>query len=127
MPRKTIFILALGVLTSACGYKQEDFASDYANYTCVLYDQCEILETYGGYEDFQSCQVDLKAQVDPAKGACPDYDKKFGLDCVNAINATTCQQFVDGYWPPACANACPGGAATVAAPEASDGGDDTGA
>ena len=29
MPRKTIFILALGVLTSA--RLQEDFASDYAN------------------------------------------------------------------------------------------------
>ena len=68
----------------------------------MLYDQCRS-GTYGGYEDFQSRQVDLKAQVDLAKGACPTTRSSADR---HAINATTCQQFVDGYYPPP-ANAAP--------------------
>ena len=102
-------------LLAGCGYKQETFAQDYATATCLLYDQCAILETYAGFASVQECQADLKTKVNPEAGRCPEYERDLADDCVNAINQTTCDQFIDGHWPQACTKVCPDGAAQVGA------------
>ena len=122
---RIISFLVLGMSLTACGYKQESFADDFATATCVLYEQCAILETYGGYDSIESCRTDFSSQVSPEAGRCPEYDKKLAPDCIDAINATTCAQFVEGFWPAECAKVCPDGSAEPPAP--GDGGTDTGA
>ena len=125
---RTFAAAALAIALSACGYQQETFAQDYATSSCLLLEQCEVLETYAGFESVESCTTAQKSRVDPEAGRCPDYDKKVGVECVDAINATSCAQFLEGYWPKSCSNVCPDGSA--GAPAASDetGGtsDDTG-
>lgn len=126
MHRTFAAVLALAV--SACGYQQETFAQDYASSSCLLLDQCEILDTYAGYESVAACTTAQTAKVDPEAGRCPEYDKKIGVECVDAINATSCAQFVDGYWPKPCASVCPDGSAgpPAAADETGGTSDDTG-
>lgn len=123
MPRSRTLVALVALTLSACGYQQDTFATDYAASSCLLLDQCEILETYAGYDSVESCKTDLQTRVDPEAGRCPDYDKKVATECIDAINATTCAQFIEGSWPAQCDQVCPDGSAS--APGASGGTDGT--
>lgn len=108
-PALSLVLTAL--LLGGCGYKQDEFATDYSTAVCTLYTDCAVLTEVEGYADLASCKADIAKQVDAEAGRCPDYDKQVALDCVNGINQMDCPALIDNAWPNACNQVCPDGAA----------------
>lgn len=114
-------LASLLVVLAACGTKHEDFAADYAEATCLLYEECEVLGIVGGFDDKAACVSSVQAAVDPAEGKCPEYDKSFAVDCISGVNQIDCAELYEGKWPDACKSVCPDG--STAPPVSEDAGD----
>jgi hypothetical protein len=104
-------LVAAALFVSGCGYKQDEFSTDYSTAICLMYEQCDVLTEVEGYADAAECKTAIAAQVDADAGRCPDYDKKVAVDCVNGVNQMTCEALWDNQWPASCNQVCPDGAA----------------
>ncbi|MEC8422820.1 MAG: hypothetical protein VX000_03520, partial [Myxococcota bacterium] len=61
--------LMLALIMTACGYQQDEFAIDYTEAVCQLYEDCEVLRTVAGYETRGECNGAVLAQIDENRGS----------------------------------------------------------
>ncbi len=98
-------MLPLLLLTLACGYQSDKFAEDMATATCTLYRDCEYLDSFG-FASFDACVTTVQASYDPDTIDCPAYDGKASAECVDGVDAMTCDDLYAGAWPQACTSRC---------------------
>ena len=101
---RTLPALLATPLLAACGYKQDDFAADYAEAWCQVWADCELLDVID-YESADEC----RAVVEPTRQEdhCADYDMQMAQECIDGILAMTCDDLYDeAPWPSACDSAC---------------------
>ncbi len=103
---RTTLALSL-LLLSACGYKQEEFAVQYPETVCALYDACEVMLTLKGYETVEACEDDVGDEV--SESACADFDKDAAQACLDGITEMSCEDLLAEDWPSECETACTGG------------------
>ena len=92
-------------LLAACGYKQDEFATDYADSTCTLYNDCAALDVLG-YEDKASCVAALGSTFNPASNVCEGWDNELAETCIMQIDQLACEQLYDGVFPTVCDSVC---------------------
>lgn len=103
MPRLAFTVpLACGLLllTSAC-YTANRFQEEQAAALCDLYEQCGYLENIG-VSDYATC---VETMLDSTY-QCNDYDASAAADCVEGLEALTCERHADGYYPEGCDEVC---------------------
>lgn len=100
-------LLLVGLLV-ACGYKQEDFAPDYATAVCDLYVDCEILGVSQVYETVEDCEAAVVEEKDEGGGNCDAYDKEKAEQCIQDLEAMSCDDLYAESWPASCDEACAG-------------------
>jgi len=94
--------LLVGLL--ACGgYPVEDFNVDIAASTCTLYQQCEYLDVFG-FDSLDACTTTVQQSYEGV--ACPAYDKDLAEQCVQGVDAMSCDDLYANTWPQACADRC---------------------
>lgn len=96
-------LLALTLL--ACAYSEDLFAEDMATATCQLYAECEYLGLFG-FESQDACVTQVQSMYAPGAMECPDYDGKVAQECIDGVQAMTCDDLYAGTWPQACAERC---------------------
>lgn len=104
-------VLSLSLLLVGCGYKYEDFATEYADAACSKFDECNQLDFYGGtYDTCVDYYTALTGGVEDTTGeSCPNYDPSAAADCVDDWTTITCAQLEDGQTPSACDLVCTAG------------------
>lgn len=102
-----LLLLSCSLLV-ACGYKQDEFATDYAQASCTLYEDCAVLDQLG-YEDRAACVADQQAAFAPSSNTCEGYDNELAETCIMQIDQLACEQLYDDVFPAVCATVCSGG------------------
>lgn len=97
--------MPLLALLLACAYKPDQFAVDMATATCQLYEECGYLAVFG-FDSLATCESTVQASYDPEAVECPEYDGAKAEECVEGVQAMTCDQLYAGTWPQACTERC---------------------
>ena len=93
-------LLLLSTLSVGC-YTQNRYEEERAAAWCALYDECGYL-SYIGAEDYDECvEVQLTASYE-----CEGYDRAAAKECVLGIDALTCEEHEEGFYPQACSDVC---------------------
>ncbi|MBN1334454.1 MAG: hypothetical protein JXB39_00680 [Deltaproteobacteria bacterium] len=89
------------VCLAACGYSYERFEQDKTEAMCYKMEECEWLEGLGW--TLQEC---LNQTGSDQADACVDYDSAAARDCVDAIEAATCEDYAADVGLDACYDVC---------------------
>ena len=104
-----VWLPTLGLLGLIQGcYTQKRFADEYAEATCLLYSDCEVLDIYTEYDGIEGCTSGISEVIQPATAECSAYDNRTAHDCVDGINEMDCQDLYDNVYPDACYTYCDG-------------------
>ena len=84
-------------------YTLHEWAEDYIALVCALFDECELID-----------EEECLEMMDPDEIECQGFDARAAQDCMDGLEQTSCEQFMEGDYPSACDDVC------------DDGGEDTG-
>lgn len=103
-----ITMIALSGLLAGC-YSAEKFHSDFNEVSCLKYEECQMLDFFGGTVEactnyFQSF-TDAAAADDPEW--CAAFDREEGKQCITGWENITCDELEEGETPASCENVCP--------------------
>jgi len=103
--------LLLALVSTGCGYNQSKYNTEMIDLTCARYDECDMLDFFGGtLETCQNYQQSFyQGAEDSGRDPCPNYDAKAAKDCVAAWEALTCAELTDGQLPAVCDSVCTAG------------------
>ena len=93
------------LLVIACE-SQENYAVDFAQVSCELYEDCEVLELMGEFESLDGCIEDQTSDFGPEGSACTEYQSAPTNECLEEILLMICDDLYTGVWPEACDEAC---------------------
>lgn len=101
-------IFALLIPLAACSLSQEKFAARSAEGSCELYQECGLLDSFGG--SLEACTFAIQ-DIQDAELADPvcAYDAKAARKCLKEIKDLTCDDFEggsDGSSTPNCDAVC---------------------
>jgi len=86
-----------------CGLAESDFHAEYADASCQLYSDCELLSSMG-YDDNDSCTVEVEAY---SSGSCEEYFSEAANECIETLLGSNCDILYSGDGlPDSCASAC---------------------
>ena len=97
---RSVLLTALLLLASGC-YGQNKYRQDHANARCGLYEECGYL-TYIGVDSYDEC---VAAMIE-GEYQCEGYNASAAAECVDGLEALTCENFEVGYYPEACLDVC---------------------
>jgi len=97
--RYLIRAMAIGCV-AAC-YGPSAYLSDLAVVSCHLYADCGALASLG-----VDSEADCVLLLDDAGFECTHYNRQAARDCVDFIEASTCETFEAGQSSEACASVC---------------------
>jgi hypothetical protein len=80
---------------------QAAFERRYAESSCELFADCEVMDLQG-FATHQECEADATIIADP----CTDYDAKAARACVAAIDAMECSALLLNSQPDVCGRVC---------------------
>jgi hypothetical protein len=96
----------VGLLAAGCTYKVAAFAGDLADALCARYAECELLNA-GGYDDEAVCTAAEESAALEGSSCGEAFDPEAARACVEAWEATTCDELREPGGAPACAGVCP--------------------
>jgi hypothetical protein len=119
--RASLLLLPFLLLT-ACTPSKEKFARQSAELTCEKLDECLGSEalTLLGYTDVDDCKQQAGDEAEESAAddeECTDYDGKAASSCLKDLEATSCDDLMNGVFPDSCMDVCPS--------SSDDGGSDT--
>ena len=103
--KQSLLPVLLSSLTIAC-HSQEQFASDFAEVSCELYEDCEVLDLMEDFEDLDSCLSVHEDEYGPGGTECTEFDPASQEVCLEEILLMSCDDLYSGVWPETCDEVC---------------------
>lgn len=97
-------LLTLTLLMTAGCYSKSNFTEDVSTAFCTLYDDCDYLEVQQ-FDDYDECYDNVTVNMDPENQDC-DWDAGAAKECVEGINAMSCDELYAADFPFACNQYC---------------------
>jgi hypothetical protein len=97
--------LVLGLV--ACSYSEEKYEADLYDAMCAKFDECGVIDLFGGSVD--ACNSQLTSSAEDDTSTCENYDSEAAKSCVAAVKALTCDSSLDDvpYCSSVCSNSAP--------------------
>ena len=92
------------IVVIACA-SQDEQANDYAEASCALYDDCEVLQVMGEYLTFEECLTQESEHLMP-ETTCESINTSEHKECIAGIVIMTCDDLYAAEWPEACDRMC---------------------
>jgi len=98
-----LILLSCGALAGC--YGEARYHSELAEESCVLYEDCGVMEAYG-HVDLAGCISAAELAFDAASADCPEHDGAAAKACVWGIREMDCQALEDQSYPEECGMVC---------------------
>lgn len=100
------------ILLTGCGLSEEKYAEKAAAEACGLYEECDLLEYFGGTYDACVTQMEAAVLAYVTSEDC-DYDGGAAKSCLNEWKDATCEgSTTTGETDSACDDVCGSGGTT---------------
>jgi hypothetical protein len=93
----------LAILLACACSSYGGFEEKEAEVLCALLARCDLLGDVAA-----NSEEDCVAGMQVGSGSCEGYDEDMARDCLDGIDALSCDDYERGFFPAACSDLCTG-------------------